>query len=296
MSVNDIPICIPSYKRWDRKDNKTLDVISKFCSESMRDRTYVFVRKEQESEYRHSFPEFKIITLPNVGGLSTTRQFIADYTLDELNSPYCIDVDDDITGIGQIVIDSKGKPHDRGGRETFEKCLDKATRIAIDAMELSNCVIGGLHRRHFSQSLAAAKTAYKVNAGPTPRHIVFQNVALMRALGLRRDPAFDPTGDDVGLVAVLAKARQSFFHIPCIVYSYVSDKDNSVIRNDGNRRTLATYEYEQLKRYPMGNKYLRIPFRFDDGSYRYSDIDFVKYRKYTGLPTYSVPLEQIGRK
>ena len=59
---------------------------------------------------------------------------------------------------------------------------------------------------------------------------------------------------------------------------------------------MATYEYEQLKRYPMGKKYLRIPFRFDDGSYRYGDIDFVKYRKCTGLPTYSVPLEQIGRK
>lgn len=295
MRATDIPICIPSYRRWDRKANKTLDIIEKCCSQQLRERTYVFVRREQADLYRQSFPEFNLVVLPEVKGLSTTRQFIADYTLDVLDSPYCIDMDDDITGIGMIrMVD--GKAHDRGGRRTFEKCLNYASRIAVDAMELSGCVIGGLHRRHFSQSEAAAKTAYKVNAGPTPRHIVYQNVALMRALGLRRDPAFDPTGDDVGLVAVLAKARQSFFHIPCVVYSYVSDKENSVIRNDSNRRQLAAYEYRQLKRYPMGRSYLRIPFRFEDGSYKYSDIDFTKYRRCAGLPTYKVPLDQIGKR
>lgn len=73
MRAKDIPICVPSYKRWDRKQNKTLDIIDRFCSKQMLERTYVFVRREQYDLYRKSFPNFKIVELPDVGGLSTTR-------------------------------------------------------------------------------------------------------------------------------------------------------------------------------------------------------------------------------
>ena len=40
------PICIPSYKRWDRKDNKTLTKIIESCGPMVQARTYVFVRKD----------------------------------------------------------------------------------------------------------------------------------------------------------------------------------------------------------------------------------------------------------
>jgi hypothetical protein len=36
--------------------------------------------------------------------------------------------------------------------------------------------------------------------------------------------------------------------------------------------------------------YLRIPFRFEDGSYKFSDIDFEKYRKVTGVTSVSLSL------
>lgn len=291
MIPEDIPICCPSYKRWSRRENKTMTIIDECCSDDMRERTYLFVRREQYDRYAENFPRLKIIKLPDVGGLSTTRQFIADYTIDVLKAPYNIDIDDDITNVGRIVIDG-GKAHDRGTRETFEKSLNFASCIALDAFEQADCIIGGLRRRHFSATLNNARTAYYVNSGPTPRHIVYQNVKMMRDRGIRRDKRFDPTGDDVGLVAVCAAKRQNFFHIPCVVYGYVKDEKNSVIRNDGNRRQLAEYEMRQLMSYPMGRYYMRVPFRFDDGGYKFSDIDFAKYRRHTGLPMIKVQLSE----
>lgn len=292
MRYDEIPICIPSWKRWDRKDNKTMTIIDEICSEQIKSRTYLFVRKDQYKQYAESFPHANIVVLPPVEGLATTRQYIADFTLDELKAPYCVDVDDDITAMGRVISDN-GKPKCKASRTMFEDALNYAAAIAIDAMELSGCIIGGCHRQHFANTEGAVDTAYKVNAGPTPRHIVFQNVQRMREKGIKRDSAFDPTGDDVGLVAVCAKARQDFFHIPCVVYSYVSDSENSVIRNEENCRSLAAYEQEQLMRYPMGRKYMRVPFRFEDGSYRFSDIDFQKYRRVTGAATYAVKLNEI---
>ena len=212
MDYLDIPICILSWKRWERSENKTMTIIDEYCSEQMQERTFLFVRAEQEEQYRRSFPKANIVVLPHVEGLSMTRQFIADYTLDELGSPYCIDVDDDITAIGRIHVEG-GKLKSRATKETFEDSLNFAARIALDAMERSDCIIGGCHRMHFSKSVEAVKVAYKVNAGPTPRHIVFQNVRMMRERGIERDPIFDPTGDDVGLVAVCAKKSQNFFHV-----------------------------------------------------------------------------------
>ena len=288
----EMPICIPSWKRWSRAENKTMSIIEECCSSDLRDRVRVFVRADQERQYRESFPEASIVVLPEVNGLATTRQFIADYTLDVLRSPYCIDMDDDITSMGRVFM-VDGKPRIKEGRGMFEAALNFAASIAVDAMELSGCIVGGCHRRHFANTDDAVSVAYKVNAGPTPRQVVFQDVARMRRLGIRRDPAFDPTGDDVGLVAVCAEARQDFFHIPCVVYGFVDDSVNSVVRNDGNRRQLAAYEEQQLMRYPMGRRYMRVPFRFEDGAYRFSDIDFARYRKATGAPTYKVPLSGV---
>lgn len=36
------PICIPSYKRWDRKANTTLSKIIENCDEEIQRNTYVF--------------------------------------------------------------------------------------------------------------------------------------------------------------------------------------------------------------------------------------------------------------
>lgn len=103
---------------------------------------------------------------------------------------------------------------------------------------------------------------------------------------------FDPTGDDVGFVAEIGKAKGNMFNIPCLAYSFVDDAVNSVIRNDENRKELAKYEEKCIKSYPMRN-YMRVPFTFEDGTYKFCDIDFAKYRKYTGVANINVPLEAV---
>lgn len=75
-------------------------------------------------------------------------------------------------------------------------------------------------------------------------------------------------------------------------YAFVDDAVNSVIRNDGNRRRLAAQEYALLKRYPMRD-YLKITQTFEDGSYKFSDIDYGMYRKICGRPKRSVTIEEF---
>ena len=78
------PICIPSYKRWDRKENKTITGIIEKCDAELQASTHVFVRAEQEQAYRESFPTVNIVVLPEVHGLAGTRQYIQDYVISTL--------------------------------------------------------------------------------------------------------------------------------------------------------------------------------------------------------------------
>ena len=89
------PICIPSYKRWDRKANTTLSKIIENCDEEIQRNTYVFVREEQAAAYRESFKTVNIVVLPPVNGLAGTRQYIVDYVTETLKKPYFIDLDDE---------------------------------------------------------------------------------------------------------------------------------------------------------------------------------------------------------
>ena len=67
---------------------------------------------------------------------------------------------------------------------------------------------------------------------------------------------------------------------------------NSVIRNDDNRRRLASQEYELLKKYPMRN-YLKITQTFEDGSYKFCDIDYGKYREICKRPKAEITIESF---
>jgi len=286
------PICIPSYKRWDRKDNKTMAKIIEQSDAEVRDKTYLFVREEQARLYRENYPDTKIVVLPHVNGLASTRQFIEDYMFEAMKEPYFMDIDDDITALKAVVLD-KGKPRmSYVGEVSNGQLLRLGCEIAKMAFEKDSCVLGKPHRARFANSFGNTQTAYVTNKGATPRSVTYINAKEIRRRGIRRNMMFDPTGDDVGFVAEIGKARGSMFNISCIAYSYVDDEINSVIRNDQNRRTLARYEYDCLKKYPMID-YLRIPFKYEDGSYKYSDIDFTKYRKITGLKSRTVTIEDF---
>lgn len=287
------PIAIPSYLRWDRKDNKTMSKIIEKCGREVQEKTYLFVRQEQEKQYRDNYPNTKIVVLPHVNGLASTRQYVEDYMYEVLHEPYFIDIDDDITSLKAVLLDDDGRVRMTYADEIgCEEVLRLSCEIARMAFEQDLCVLGKPRRAHFANDIANTQTAYVTNKGATPRSVTYINAKEIRRRGIKRNMMFDPTGDDVGFVAEIGKARGSMFNIPCIAYSFVDDEINSVIRNDQNRRALAAYEYECLKKYPMAD-YLRIPFRFKDGSYKYSDIDFTKYRKITGLKSRTVSLEQF---
>lgn len=287
------PICIPSYKRWERKENKTLTRIIEPAGEEIRRNTYVFVRKEQESAYRENFPSVNIVTLPDVNGLAGTRQYIVDFVLNDLRNPHFMDVDDDITDLKIVSLSDDQKPELSKAKEVDHgKIIKLGYEISKIAFGLHDCLLGNMHRVRFANDFFNSQTAYVTNKGATPRQVMYINALGLKQKGIRRNMMFDSTGDDVGFVAEIGKAHGNMFNIPCLAYAFVDDALNSVIRNDSNRKRLAQYEYSCLKKYPMID-YLRIPFTFEDGSYRFSDIDFTKYRKLTGLKSNIVPLENI---
>ena len=288
------PICIPSYKRWDRKENKTLTKIIEAADAEVQSNTYVFVRAEQAQAYRENFPTVNIVTLPEVHGLASTRQYIVDFVLGDLKKPHFMDVDDDITALKTVTMDEvTGKPGlSKAGEADIGQIIRLGYEIAEMAFSLHQCVLGSMRRVRFANEIVNTQMAYMTNKGATPRQVMYINAEGLKERGIRRNLMFDPTGDDVGFVAEIGKARGNMFNIPCLAYSFVDDAVNSVIRNDSNRKALAQYEYNCIKKYPMRN-YMRIPFTFEDGSYKFCDIDYTKYREATGVKSAMVPLEKF---
>lgn len=284
------PVCIPSYKRWDRKENKTITKIIESCDEEIQRNTHVFVRAEQEAAYRDSFPGVNIVVLPEVHGLAGTRQYIQEYVVRELRRPYFIDMDDDITQLKYVFHDKEGDHLSKAEETDFSQILRLGCAISRMAFEKHGCLLGNFHRVRFASNYPASQTAYVVNKGSTPRQVTFVNAKGLTMRGIRRNLDFDETGDDVGFVAEIGKAGGDFFQIPCLAYAFVDDAVNSVIRNDSNRRRLAAQEHALLKKYPMRD-YLKITQTFEDGSYKFCDIDYGKYRKICGRPKAEVTLD-----
>lgn len=292
MKWKAFPVCIPSYKRWDRKENKTLTRIIENCDEEIKANTYIFVRKEQEEAYRKSFTGVNIIALPEVHGLAGTRQYIQDFVVRELRRPYFIDMDDDITDLKYVFHDPAGDHLSKAEESDPGQILRLGSAFARMAFEKSGCLFGNFHRVRFASNYPASQTAYMVNKGSTPRQVTFVNAKGITLRGIKRNLDFDITGDDVGFVAEICKTGGDLFQIPCLAYAFVDDAVNSVIRNDSNRRQLAAQEYEMLRKYPMRG-YLKITQTFEDGSYKFCDIDYSKYRETCGRPKAAVSIEDF---
>lgn len=286
------PICIPSYHRPTADQNVTLRRFRDSGSDEIAKNVKVFVRAEEEDAYAESFPMFEIVRLPEVHGLASTRQAIADYML-AAGQPRYIDMDDDITTVGVVFNDDGKAALSKKDEATVEECMRLASRLADMAFDDCGCVLGGAKFTFWANNDYNASTAYTVNNGITPRQVTFMDAGELARRGIRRNMDFEKTGDDIGFVAEITKHMAPIFTLPCIVYDCVPEEKNSVIRDDSNRRELAAYEYECLRKYPMGRKYLRINKKFDDGAYRFSNCDFAKYRKVTGVPRIDVKLSEV---
>lgn len=288
-----LPICVPSYHRFDLKENKTLRLLLESCDEKILGNTFIFVRKEEYDKYKKLTNKVNFIELPEVEGLSDTRQYIVDFVSDELCQDLFIDADDDIVSLTYTEIRDKKPKVSAVDRSKTQQMLNGISAVGEYLANSCDVVISGVRKQRFSNNAEYVHTAAKVNKGNTPRQLMVISTKKLKERGVKRNPIFNKTGDDVGFVAEIARHKMNFASIVCFHYSYVDDQINSVIRNDSNRKSLARYEYECLKKYPMGKKYLRIPHRFDDGSYKFSDIDFGKYRKQTGVPTFDVSVKEV---
>ena len=296
MKWDVMPICIPSYMRYERKSNKTLTSLIEKCDEEIQKNTYVFVRREQAEQYKESFPSVNIISLPEINGLAlaTTRQYMQDFVAYELKQPYCVDMDDDINDL-KFVYHENGKDHlSKSGEVNPSLIFRLAFEFSRMAFEKNGCVFGNIHRVRFANTFPASQMAYVVNRGATPRQVTFVNVKELTRIGVKRNPAFNVNGDDVGFIAEISKYGKDFFQIPSLAYSFVDDSTNSVIRNSKNIKAKSAYTYNQLQNYPMKN-FLRSTITFDDGSFKFGDIDYSAYCKIYNRPSGKVSIENFKK-
>ena len=62
---------------------------------------------------------------------------------------------------------------------------------------------------------------------------------------------------------------------------------------DSNRRQLAAYEEQCLMQYDLGKHYLKRTFTFYDGSYKFGDIDWRAYHRFTNTKPSRIMLEEL---
>lgn len=292
------PIFIPSYSRWNKEDNKTLQLMSKMPEWVQHTMIFVFVREEQYAQYRKSFPNItNIVCLPSQGinGLASTREYMVWYANNVLRTPYFIDMDDDIIRLDYIYTDN-GKTSKHTLINEISPYFILSTACLISEYVFNrypDTVLAGLRRQRFCQGIDNSQTMAKINSGATPRQVMIVNAKRLYEKNIHRNMLFDPTGDDVGFCAEILQNGGTMFNIPCLSYDFVDDSINSVIRNDNNRRQLASYEEACLMLYDFGKYYMKRTFTFDDGSYKFCDIDWKAYHKYKGTTPNKILLEEL---
>lgn len=293
-SVKDMPyILVPSYKRPDFPFAQT--VLNNFSKEAL-EKVFIFVREKQYKRYKKQNPHLQFEVIPDgaVDGVGSTRNFLLEYAINN-RMPVVMDMDDDVKHIhyiynkknaaGQVV--SKHSCYARWENEfpeTEQLCLQLTGKIAREVFQnYPNVAVGNLRKQRFSNHRECGETKYQINKGPTPRQTKILNVKCCKKNDLWVPEEFNLHGDDIGFVAEVLQRGFDCFNIPCLCYDYVDEKLNSVVRNpvdEEANRWLHKLEYDALMEMEVGKKgYLRETFKFDDGQYKFGDINWQKYHK-----------------
>lgn len=290
------PICIPTYKRWSREDNKALSFLE-LCQPDIRDNIHIFVRPEQVQAYHESFPWVHIVVLPaQIQGLASTREYICWYVLNVLHEPIFMDMDDDVTYLLYLWYDETKQfsHYSRGIEQRHSETIRLGFNLAQYVFNKApKTVLGGLARKRFIHKPENSQRMASINQGATPRQCMFVNAKRLDEMGIHRNFMFDPTGDDIGFCAEILQHGGELFYMNCLGYEFIDDAINSVIRNDSNRRQLAAYEEQCLMQYDLGKHYLKRTFTFDDGSYKFGDIDWRAYHRFTNTKPSRIMLEEL---
>lgn len=290
------PICIPSYKRWDMEKNKTLQLI-KECDKDIQQSTFVFVRQNQYDKYKENFDFVNIVPLPlEIQGLAGTREYICWYVVNVLKQEIFMDIDDDIKYITWMFLNEQGTSTLHSTSKSHR--VSESIRLGFNLAQFifnreKKTVLGSFRRQRFCQGIDNSQTMAIINRGATPRQCMFIHARRLEEMNIHRNLMFDPTGDDVGFCAEILQNGGELFNIPCLGYDFVDDAVNSVIRNDDNRRQLAAYEEQCLMQYEFGRHYMKKTFTFDDGSYKFCDIDWKAYHKMKGTSPRKIMLEEL---
>ena len=122
--------------------------------------------------------------------------------------------------------------------------------------------------------------------GNTPRQTTILNVEGLKKNGINRNEwAANPHGDDILFCAEILAYGCTTFNIPWACYDYISEDTqkggSSVCRTPETEKELHEWELARLMEYPIKD-YLRYTITYPDGSYKWGDIDWNKYRKLTG--------------
>lgn len=300
-TVDDLPhIFIPSYMRPEFATSN-LFVPGEFSDEG-RKKVHVVVRPEQYELYKKANPMLDVIPIPKsfrdpIEGLASTRQFIFEYAADK-GYDIIFDFDDDITAINFLPEGLSAKKKipsakmcSKEIRDTFENMNEKIlSLVAVVSREVfrdhPEVMLGNIRKQHFCQNLENSLLKYKMNMGNTPRQTTILNVEGLKKNGINRNEwAANPHGDDILFCAEILAHGCTTFNIPWACYDYISEDTqkggSSVCRTPETEKELHEWELARLMEYPIKD-YLRYTITYPDGSYKWGDIDWNKYRKLTG--------------
>jgi hypothetical protein len=301
------PIYICSHKRAGQW--KTLDLIRNFHDSIP---IYLVVAEAEIPEYsQHDNGPAELLAIPNgwAGydiGVGRARQFCL-YHGTMLRYPRIWVLDDDIMRLGYLY-QSKIKSGANTGKECsghsgladqnadplfFQKILALASKVADLTYQLEpNVIYGTLRKQHMSMHEENHKMMSMISRGMTPRQVVNYNLNRINRAGL----SFDLTrwlkhSDDIGFMAQVLAAGKTSFMISSLIYDhYPESAQQSVLRTPETKKALHAKELEDLRAYPLGQRYLRVTAKDpEDGSYQYGDTDWRAYQKEPNM----VPSRQI---
>lgn len=290
-SVKDMPyILVPSYNRPDFMFAK--NILSKFSSDAL-SKVFIFVREEQYKEYKRENPKLQYELIPKgaVSGVGSTRNFLLEYAIDN-RLPVVMDMDDDVKYLqfifntmredGSVVSNHSGVRDWGSHPEIPQLVLQLTGKISREVFkDYPDVALGNIRKQRFSNHKECGEIKFMIDKGPTPRQTKILNVKCCKKNNLWVPDDFNLHGDDIGFAAEVLQKGFHCFNIPCLCYDYVDEKENSVVRNpkdEESNRWLHELEYKALKKMEIAG-YLRETFKFEDGQYKFGDIDWQKYHK-----------------
>lgn len=254
---------------------------------------WVFVRKSQARDYLANVPRANLVTMPDsqVPTLGDTRNWMLRWAARE-GIDQAFDWDDDVFRVGLKL--AEGARH-QSTRKTgnLEPWFDgpgywlRASKLAREVFDMyPSTVVGSIQNQRWGKS-----HTLQVQSGKTPRRTKILNVQRLVENDLWCPPEFRQHGEDIGNTAMYLQYGYQVFTICNLTYDFVPESDPNLPstlrdREEQHNRAIHAQEFESLQQYDIKN-YLRVNKAYEDGSYMYGDVDWRKFRAFTGQVSFT---------